>query len=72
MYQLEYLFYHLRPFENGGTYGNIALPPKIEDPFLTEEERLKHSMMQKWFDEQLQLMTTPKNMHWQGLETSDY
>jgi len=72
MYQLEYLFYHLRPFANGGIYGNVAPPPKKEDPFLTEEERLKNSMMQKWFDEQLALMTTPKNMNWQMPATADY
>ena len=34
MYQLEYLFYHLRPFQDGGEVGNR--PPKSsENPFFT-------------------------------------
>jgi len=72
MYQLEYLFYHLRPFEMGGVHGNVAPPPRKEDPFLTEEERLKNSMMQEWFDQQLTLMTTPKNMLWQATPSAEY
>lgn len=72
MYQLEYLFYHLRPFYSGGVYGNVAPPARKEDPFLTEEERLKNSMMQEWFAEQLSLMTTPKNMPWQMTPAADY
>ena len=42
MYQLEYLFHHLRPFYDGGVYGNV--PPKSHGPkqaFLTWEEKLK-------------------------------
>ena len=61
MHQLEYLFHHLRPFPLGGSLGNVPAPARKEDPFLTEEERLKASMMQKWFDQQL--MTTPSDMH---------
>lgn len=61
MHQLEYLFHHLRPFPLGGLLGNVPAPARKEDPFLTEEERLKASMMQKWFDQQL--MTTPSDMH---------
>jgi len=70
MYQLEYLFHHLRPFAHGGVHGNLPPPAQKEDPFLTEEERLKAAMMQKWFD--AQLMTTPSNMHLQHRPTADY
>jgi len=70
MYQLEYLFHHLRPFDHGGVHGNLPPPAQKEDPFLTEEERLKAAMMQKWFD--AQLMTTPSNMHLQHRPTADY
>ena len=70
MYQLEYLFHHLRPFAHGGVHGNVPPPPQKEDPFLTEEERLKAAMMQKWFD--AQLMTTPSDMHLHHMPTVDY
>ena len=60
MHQLEYLFYHLRPFPQGGTIGNVPPPPPKADPFLTEEERLKAAALDKWFS---QFLTTPKNMH---------
>jgi hypothetical protein len=64
MYQL--------PFTRGGTHGNTPQPEKKGDPFLTEEERLKDAMMQKWFDEQLKLMTTPSNMHQGHKPTAEY
>ena len=70
MYQLEYLFHHLRPFAHGGVHGNVPPPPQKEDPFLTEEERLKAAMMQKWFD--AQLMTTPSDMQLHHMPTVDY
>ena len=40
--------------------GNVppALPP--DNPYLTEEERLKNEALDKLF---AQLLTTPKNMH---------
>ena len=60
MHQLEYLFYHLRPFPQGGTIGNVPPPPPKADPFLTEEERLKAAALDKWFS---QFLTTPENMH---------
>lgn len=70
MYQLEFLFHHLRPFAQGGSLGNAPPPGRKEDPFLTEEERLKHAMMQKWFDEQL--MTTPSNLLLHNKPAADY
>jgi len=63
MYQLEYLFYHLRPFPYSGTIGNIPPPPTPESPYLTLEEKLKHEAMDKWFESNFQMLTTPKNMH---------
>jgi len=60
MHQLEYLFYHLRPFPHGGKIGNVAPPPPPANPYLTEEERLKEAALDKWFSH---LLTTPKNMH---------
>jgi len=70
MYQLEYLFHHLRPFSEGGHHGNVALPGRVADPFLTEQERLKDAMMQQWFDKQL--MTTPSDLHLNHRPTADY
>ena len=60
MHQLEYMFYHLRPFPAGGSYGNIPPPPPKENPFLTEDERLKEAALDKWFSQFL--LTTPKNL----------
>ena len=60
MHQLEYMFYHLRPFPQGGVLGNVPPPPPKADPFLTEDERLKNAALDKWFS---QFLTTPKNMH---------
>ncbi len=48
MYQLEYLFYHLRPFQDGGEVGNR--PPKSsENPFFTREEELKDEFLKHLF-----------------------
>eukprot|EP00090_Calanus_glacialis_P046786 TRINITY_DN9352_c0_g1_i2.p1 TRINITY_DN9352_c0_g1~~TRINITY_DN9352_c0_g1_i2.p1 ORF type:complete len:411 (-),score=125.56 TRINITY_DN9352_c0_g1_i2:39-1271(-) len=63
MYQLEYLFYHLRPFPYSGSIGNIPPPPPPENPYLTMEEKLKNEAMDRWFQSSFQLLTTPKNMH---------
>jgi len=65
MYQLEYMFYHLRPFPYRGTIGNIPPPPPPETPYLTQEEKLKNEALDRWFDSQEnpQLLTTPKNLH---------
>jgi len=60
MYQLEYLFHHLRPFPYKGKYGNVPPPPVANDPFFSNEEKLKNDMMEKWFD--AQLMSTVKNV----------
>jgi len=60
MYQLEYLFYHLRPFPAGGQLGNVPPPAPPAPLFLSEEERLKAAALDKWF--QSQLLTTPKDM----------
>ena len=60
MHQLQYLFYHLRPFPDGGMVGNVAPPPPPDNPFLTEEEKLKEAALEKLF---AQVLTTPKNMH---------
>jgi len=59
MYQLEYLFYHLRPFPFGGKEGNVVPPPEKTDPFLTLSEKMKNEEMDKWMNSQ---MTTPKNL----------
>ena len=64
MYQLKYLFHHLRPFPYKGRYGNVPPPPVVSDPFLTNEEKLKNDMMQKWLD--TQLMSTAKNVDLKG------
>jgi len=63
MYQLEYLFYHLRPFPYSGTVGNVPPPPAPQNPFLSLEEKLKNEAMEKWFETNFQMLTTPKNMH---------
>jgi len=63
MYQLEYLFYHLRPFPYSGTIGNIPPPPPPQNPFLSLEEKLKNEAMDKWFESNFQMLTTPENMH---------
>jgi len=63
MYQLEYLFYHLRPFPYSGSIGNKPPPPPPENPYLTLEEKLKAEAMDRWFESNFQLLTTPKNMH---------
>ena len=60
MHQLQYLFYHLRPFPDGGVLGNVPPPLLPANPFLTEEERLKNEALDKLF---AGLLTTPKNMH---------
>ena len=60
MHQLEYMFYHLRPFPAGGSIGNLPAPLPKANPFLTEEERLKEEALDKWFS---QFLTTPKNLH---------
>ena len=60
LYQLEYMFQHLRPFYGGGTHGNV--PPKQHGPkdsFLTWEEKMKNEALGKFFGS---LMTTPKDM----------
>ena len=43
MYQLEYLFHHLRPFYNGGKYGNVPRP--VKEAFFTWEEKLKQGFL---------------------------
>jgi len=60
MYQLEYLFHHLRPFPYEGVYGNAIPPPRPDDPFLTIEEKLKNEMMEAWLNSQL---TTSKYLN---------
>lgn len=49
MYQLEYIFHHLRPFYAGGKHGNAPAPQtigaRLGETFLTEEERLKDEML---------------------------
>eukprot|EP00092_Neocalanus_flemingeri_P018564 GFUD01020101.1.p1 GENE.GFUD01020101.1~~GFUD01020101.1.p1 ORF type:complete len:409 (-),score=83.53 GFUD01020101.1:296-1522(-) len=62
MYQLEYLFYHLRTFPYGGTIGNTAPPPPPDTPYLTLEEKMKNEALDRWF-ESILLLTTPKNLH---------
>jgi len=64
MYQLEYLYYHLIPFYNGGENGNVPAPIFIRDikaPSLTWEEHLKEEALMKNFEQQMPLLTTPKN-----------
>jgi len=59
MYQLEYLFYHLRPFYKGGVHGNKAAPAPLQSPHLSWEERWKEEELMKVFDS---LLTTPADM----------
>lgn len=59
MYQLEYFFYHLRPFPFGGKEGNLIPPPEKIDPFMTLSEQRKNEEFDKWMNSQ---MTTPKNL----------
>jgi len=56
MYQLEYLFYHLRPFPNGGQFGNSPAPPPAKTPFLSWEEYLKEEELEKLLSS---MLTTP-------------
>jgi len=53
MYQLEYIFQHLRPFPNGGKYGNVAKAKEdlaeSKKKFLTWEEKLKDDALSKMF-----------------------
>ncbi|XP_023341085.1 glycoprotein-N-acetylgalactosamine 3-beta-galactosyltransferase 1 [Eurytemora carolleeae] len=60
IYQLEYMFYHLRPFYSGGIYGNSPAPPPIKAPYLSWEEKMKEEELQKMFNS---LLTTPEGMH---------
>ena len=65
MFQLEYLFHHLRPFYAGGSRGNRHAAggrngPK--DTFLTEEERLKAEAWEKMIGFDKKLMTTPNSI----------
>lgn len=59
MYQLEYLFYHLRPFYNGGSNGNAPAPTPKPQTFLSWEEAAKHSEWEKMMNGEL---TTPADM----------
>lgn len=47
MYQLEYIFYHLRPFYSGGQLGNAPAPPPSHTPFLSWEEQRKEDELQR-------------------------
>ena len=60
MYQLEYMFHHLRPFYAGGVYGN-SRPAKHGplEKFLTLDEKLKDEHLGHLMDV---LLTTPKAM----------
>jgi len=59
MYQLEYLFYHLRPFYAGGKYGNVAPAGPSRQSHLTWEEQRKEEEMEKMFN---MMLTTPRSM----------
>lgn len=60
MYQLEYLFHHLRPFYGGGKYGNVSPPQKgPKEIFLTWEERLKDEALERLMEHSQDLLTTP-------------
>eukprot|EP00088_Acartia_fossae_P034005 TRINITY_DN3487_c0_g1_i1.p1 TRINITY_DN3487_c0_g1~~TRINITY_DN3487_c0_g1_i1.p1 ORF type:complete len:408 (+),score=53.82 TRINITY_DN3487_c0_g1_i1:178-1401(+) len=56
MYQLEYLFYHLRPFYRGGVFGNLPAPTPKPPVFLSWEEAAKHEAWEKLMNAEL---TTP-------------
>jgi len=60
MYQLEYLFYHLRPFYRGGKIGNSPAPTPKPAPYLSWEEAAKHEGWEKLFNAEL---TTPPGMY---------
>ena len=66
MYQLEYIFHHLRPFYGGGVHGNAPAPlttgAKLGEIFLTEQERLKEEMLSNGMMMAEQQLTTPKGL----------